>query len=53
MRRVIQIGLFAAIWSLAGVATWFLLPKYTIYALFEVTVGPIYTHVSVLSPGIC
>jgi len=44
MRRVIQIGLFATIWSLAGAATWFLLPKYTIYALFTVTVGPIYTH---------
>jgi len=50
MRRVVQLGLFAAIWSFAGVATWFLLPRYTIYALFDVTVGAIYTHVGVLSP---
>jgi len=50
MRRVIELGLFAAIWSFAGVATWFLLPRYTIYALFEMTVGAIYTHVGVLSP---
>jgi len=27
-----------------------LLPRYTIYALFDVTVGAIYTHVGVLSP---
>jgi len=50
MRRVIQLGLFAAIWSFAGVATWFLLPRYTIYALFEMTVGAIYKHVGVISP---
>ena len=45
MRHVIQLGLFAALWSFAGMATWFLLPRYTIYALFDVTVGAIYTHV--------
>lgn len=45
-RRVIQLGLFAVIWSLAGMATWLLLPKYTIYALFDMTSGSIYTHVS-------
>jgi len=50
MRNVIQLGLFAAIWSFARVGTWFLLPRYTIYALFEMTVGAIYTHVGVLSP---
>ena len=48
MRHVIQLGLFAAIWSFAGMATWFLLPRHTIYALFDVTVGAIYTHVGVL-----
>jgi uncharacterized membrane protein len=53
MRHVIQLGLFAAIWSFAGMATWFLLPRYTIYALFDVTVGAIYTHVGVLSLGTC
>lgn len=46
IRRVIQIGLFATTWSLAGMATWFLLPKHTVYAFFYMTVGSIYTHVS-------
>jgi len=45
-RRVVQLGLFAVIWSLAGMATWFLLPKYTVYAFFDMTSGSIYTHVS-------
>jgi len=45
-RRVIQLGLFAAIWSLGGMATWFLLPKYTVYGFFDMTTGSIYTHVS-------
>lgn len=43
-RRVIQLGLFAVIWSLAGMATWFLLPKYTVFAFFDMTSGSIYTH---------
>jgi len=43
-RRVVQLGLFAVIWSLAGMATWFLLPKYTVYAFFDMTSGSIYTH---------
>jgi len=42
-------GLFAAIWSLAGMATWFLLlPKYTVCAFFDMTTGSIYAHVSSL-----
>lgn len=45
-RRVIQLGLFAVVWSLAGMATWFLLPKYTVFAFFDMTSGSIYTHVS-------
>ena len=45
-RRVIQLGLFAAIWSLGGMATWFLLPKYTVYGFFDMTTGSIYAHVS-------
>ena len=45
-RRVVQLGLFAVIWSIAGMATWFLLPKYTVVALFDMTSGSIYTHVS-------
>jgi len=43
-RRVIQLGLFAGIWSLAGLATWFLKPKYTIYTIFDTTAGSVYTH---------
>jgi len=43
--NVIQIGLFATIWALAGLATYFLLPQRTIYTLFEMTSGSIYTHV--------
>jgi hypothetical protein len=27
-------------------ATWFLLPKHTAYAFFDLTAGSIYTHVS-------
>ena len=45
-RHVVQLGLFAVIWSFAELATWFLLPKYTVVALFDMTSGSIYTHVS-------
>ena len=45
-RRVIQVGLFATTWSIAGVATWFLLPRHTVYTFFDMTAGSIYTHVS-------
>lgn len=45
-RRVIQLGLFATIWSLAAMGTWFLMPRYNIYAFFDFTSGPVYTHVS-------
>ena len=43
--RVVQIGFFAMLWTIAGLATWFLMPRYVIYALFDVTSGTIYTHV--------
>jgi hypothetical protein len=46
IRRAIQIGLFATTWSLAGMATWLLLPKHIVYAFFDMTAGSIYTHVS-------
>jgi len=42
--RVVQIGFFATLWTIAGLATWFLMPRYVIYALFDVTSGTIYTH---------
>jgi hypothetical protein len=45
LRNVIQIGLFATIWALAGLATYFLLPQRTFYTLFDMTSGSIYTHV--------
>ncbi|KAH9981593.1 hypothetical protein BJV74DRAFT_81576 [Russula compacta] len=43
-RHVVQIGLFATTWAIAELATWFLLPRYTVYALFDMTTGSIYTH---------
>jgi hypothetical protein len=43
--RVVQIGFFATLWTLGGLATWFLMPRYDIYALFVMTSGTIYTHV--------
>jgi hypothetical protein len=44
-RNVVQIGLFATIWALAALATYFFLPHKTIYTLFDMTSGSIYTHV--------
>ncbi|KAH9952282.1 hypothetical protein BGW80DRAFT_1260966, partial [Lactifluus volemus] len=43
-RSVIQIGLFAIIWAIAGFSTYFLLPKYTFYVLLDTTSGSIYTY---------
>ncbi len=45
VRNVVQIGLFATIWAIAGLATYFLLPRRTIYTIFNATSGSIYTHV--------
>ena len=45
LRRVIQIGFLAALWTVAGLATWFLLPKVLVFMFFSSTVGPMYTHV--------
>jgi hypothetical protein len=45
VRNVIQVGLFATIWSLAGLGTYFLLPRNTVYTIFDATSGSIYTHV--------
>jgi len=44
VRNVIQIGLFATIWSLAGLGTYFLLPRSTVFTIFDATSGSIYTH---------
>ncbi|KAI0298394.1 hypothetical protein B0F90DRAFT_1862174 [Multifurca ochricompacta] len=38
------IGLFAAFWSIAELATYFMLPDWTIYTIFDMTSGSIYTH---------
>ncbi|KAH9972309.1 hypothetical protein BGW80DRAFT_1315427 [Lactifluus volemus] len=45
IRRVIQIGFLATLWTIAGLVTWFLLPKTSVYTLFAATVGPMYTQV--------
>ncbi|KAI0252496.1 hypothetical protein BJV78DRAFT_339550 [Lactifluus subvellereus] len=44
VRNVIQLGLFATLWAIAGLATWFLLSHSTVYSFFDMTSGPIYTH---------
>jgi hypothetical protein len=44
-RRVIQLGLFAMIWNFTAMATWFLMPKYTVWSFFDTTSGAVYTHV--------
>ncbi|KAH9981355.1 hypothetical protein BGW80DRAFT_328814 [Lactifluus volemus] len=44
VRSVIQIGLFAMIWAIAGLATYFLEPNFGMYALLDATSGLIYTH---------
>jgi len=45
VRNAVQIGVFATLWSLAALGTFFLLPKWTICAVFDTTSGLIYTHV--------
>ena len=45
VRSVIQIGLFGTICALAGLVSWFFLHNTTIYIVFDMTVGSIYTHV--------
>ncbi|KAH9965148.1 hypothetical protein BGW80DRAFT_1345852 [Lactifluus volemus] len=46
VRNVIQVGLFAMLWAVMGLSTFFLLPRVTIYSVFDATSGSIYTHVS-------
>ncbi|KAH9956345.1 hypothetical protein BC827DRAFT_1232195 [Russula dissimulans] len=43
-RNVIQIGLCATLWSIAALGTYFLLPRITVYTIFNATSGSIYTH---------
>jgi hypothetical protein len=45
VRNAISIGLFAMLWAVAGLATYFLLPGNTVYIVFDATSGSIYTHV--------
>ena len=45
-RQVIQIGFFATLSAIAGLAAWFLLPSVAVYKIFDATVGLMYTHVS-------
>jgi hypothetical protein len=46
VRQVMQIGFLANLWVIAGLATWFLLPRIPAVFLFDMTLGPMYTHVS-------
>ena len=47
VRNIIQTGCLATAWALAALATWFLLPNKSVYRIFDMTSGTIYTHVSV------
>ncbi|KAI0296486.1 hypothetical protein B0F90DRAFT_1031075 [Multifurca ochricompacta] len=39
IRNVIKNGLFATLWSIAGLATYFLLPDWAIFVIFDMTSG--------------
>ena len=45
VRNVVQIGLLGALCSLTELATWFLFPSTSVYEIFDITVGSIYTNV--------
>jgi hypothetical protein len=42
---VIQTGLIGTLCALAGLTTWFFLRTTSIYVIFDITVGSVYTHV--------
>ena len=51
VRNIIQTGCLATAWALVGLATWTLLPNdISVFRIFDVTSGTVYTHVSVFSP---
>ena len=48
VRNIIQTGCLATAWALAALATWFLLSNnISVYRIFDMTSGTVYTHVSV------
>ena len=48
VRNIIQTGCLATAWALAALATWFLLSHdISVYRIFDMTSGTVYTHVSV------
>jgi hypothetical protein len=46
VHNVVQIGVFASLWAIGGLVTWFFLPKLSLYTIFNNTAGSMYTHVS-------
>jgi hypothetical protein len=42
---VFEIGLLGTICALSGLTTWFLLQRASIYVIFDITVGSLYSHV--------
>ncbi|KAI0000706.1 hypothetical protein BJV74DRAFT_129920 [Russula compacta] len=44
VRSTIQTGCFATVWAIAGLVTWFFLPRVMAFRLFDLTSGSIYTH---------
>ena len=46
VRATIQTGGLATAWAIAGLVTWFFLPKIYAFRVIDITSGSIYTHVS-------
>ena len=49
VRNVIQIAGLATIWAIAALVSRFWLNRITVYRVFDITSGTVYTHVSVSS----
>ena len=48
VRKAFRMGLCTMVWAILALGTFFLFPQKTVYSVFDVTSGSIYTHV-----GIC
>jgi hypothetical protein len=42
---VFEIGLLGTVCALSGLTTWFFLQRASIYVIFDITVGSLYSHV--------
>ena len=53
VRATIQTGGLATAWAIAGLVTWFFLPRIYAFRVIDITSGSVYTHVSGASSGSC